>query len=123
MLETTDTEALARQTRITLARNAASTATARRGLAVSGAAGMGKSTALLLIGKRHEKSEHRRLNRTTDAAFAPVVYAVVPPATTPKMLMQAFARWLGLPVCSRRPLPRRSPSRSWPCFAHWAPPW
>lgn len=98
VLETIDTESLTRQTRIALARNAATTATARRGLAVSGAAGMGKSTALLLIGKRHEKAERRRLNRVTDAAFAPVVYAVVPPATTPKMLMQAFAHWLGLPA-------------------------
>ena len=98
VLETIDTESLTRQTRIALARNAATTATARRGLAVSGAASMGKSTALLLIGKRHEKAERRRLNRATDAAFAPGVYAVVPPATTPKMLMQAFAHWLGLPV-------------------------
>lgn len=101
VLETTDTTALARQTRITLARNAASTATARRGFAVSGAAGMGKSTAALLIGKRHEKAERRRLDRIGDAAFAPVVYAVVPPAATPKMLMQAFANWLGLPVPQR----------------------
>ena len=101
VLETTDTESLTRQTRIALARNAATTATARRGIAVSGAAGMGKSTALLLIGKRHEKAERRRLNRASDTAFAPVVYAVVPPATTPKMLMQAFAQWLGLPVPSK----------------------
>jgi hypothetical protein len=101
VLETNDTAALARQTRVTLARNAASTATARRGLAVSGAAGMGKSTAVLLIGKRHEKAERKRLNRITDAGFAPVVYAVVPPATTPRMLMQAFARWLGLPVLQK----------------------
>jgi MoxR-like ATPase len=49
------TKALERQTRITLARNAAQTATARRGLALSGAAGLGKTTAALLIGKRHEK--------------------------------------------------------------------
>lgn len=101
MLETTDTQALTRQTRIILARNAATTATARRGLAVSGAAGMGKSTAALLIGKRHEKAERTRLGRTEDVSFAPVVYAVVPPATTPRMLMQAFANWLGLPVPQR----------------------
>ncbi|WP_427017757.1 TniB family NTP-binding protein [Pseudarthrobacter sp. P1] len=100
-METADTEALARQTRITLARNAATTATARRGLAVSGAAGMGKSTAALLIGKRHEKAERRRLGRADDRSFAPVVYAVVPPATTPKILIQAFANWLGLPVPQR----------------------
>lgn len=101
MLETTDTQALTRQTRIILARNAATTATARRGLAVSGAAGMGKSTAALLIAKRHEKAERTRLGRTEDVSFAPVVYAVVPPATTPRMLMQAFANWLGLPVFQR----------------------
>lgn len=101
VLETTDTQALSRQARILLARNAASTATARRGLAISGAAGMGKSTTALLLGKRHEKSERRRLGRVGDTAFAPAVHAVVPPATTPKMLMQSFAAWLGLPL--RRP--------------------
>lgn len=98
VLETTDTQALSRQAWILLARNAASTATARRGLAISGAAGMGKSTTALLLGKRHEKSERRRLGYVEDTAFAPVVYSVVPPATTPKMLMQSFALWLGLPL-------------------------
>jgi hypothetical protein len=62
---------------------------------------MGKSTAALLIGRRHEKAERRRLGRAEDTGFAPVVYAVVPPATTPRMLMQAFANWLGLPVLRR----------------------
>lgn len=62
---------------------------------------MGKSTAALLIGKRHEKAERRRLDRPDDASFAPVVYAMVPPATTPRMLIQAFANWLGLPSRQR----------------------
>lgn len=62
---------------------------------------MGKSTAALLIGKRHEKAERRRLDRFDDVSFAPVVYAVIPPATTPRMLMQAFATWLGLPVLQK----------------------
>ncbi|ELT42655.1 ATP-binding protein [Arthrobacter nitrophenolicus] len=105
VLETTDTQALSLQTRIAIARNAASTATARRGLAISGAAGMGKSTAALLLGKRHDRSERKRLGRQADWGFAPVVYAVVPPATTPKMLMQAFAQWLGLPVLHRATAP------------------
>jgi hypothetical protein len=97
VLETKDTKALERQTRITLARNAAQTATARRGLALSGAAGLGKSTAALLIGKRHEKRMQAKTGRG-DANHAPVVYAVVPPGTTPKMMMLAFANWLGLIV-------------------------
>lgn len=62
---------------------------------------MGKSTAALLIGKRHEKAERRRLARIDDASFAPMVYAVVLPATTPRMLIQAFASWFGLPVPQR----------------------
>ncbi|WAH96282.1 ATP-binding protein [Arthrobacter sp. MMS18-M83] len=105
VLETTDTQALSRQARIAIARNAASTATARRGIAISGAAGMGKSTSALLLGKRHDRSERKRLGREDDRQFAPVVYTVVPPATTPKMLMQAFAQWLGLPVLQRATAP------------------
>ncbi|WP_231497279.1 ATP-binding protein [Arthrobacter sp. MA-N2] len=105
VLETMDTQALSRQARIAIARNAASTATARRGLAISGAAGMGKSTAALLLGKRQERSERKPLGRQDDRGFAPVVYTVVPPATTPKMLMQAFAQWLGLPVLPRATAP------------------
>lgn len=101
VLETTDTQALARQAQITLARNAATTATARRGLAISGAAGMGKSTAALLIGRRHEKTQRKRSGRESDTGFAPVVYTVAPPATTPKMLMQSFANWLSLPTIRR----------------------
>lgn len=99
------TQALSRQARIAIARNAASTATARRGIAISGAAGVGKSTAALLLGKRHDRSERKRLGREDDREFAPVVYTVVPPATTPKMLMQAFAQWLGLPVLQRATAP------------------
>lgn len=99
VLETADTKALDRQTRITLARNAAQTATARRGLALSGAAGLGKSTAALLIGKRHEKRMRTKFG--SDTNYAPVVYAVVPPGTTPKMMMLAFANWLGLVIRSK----------------------
>lgn len=83
-----------RPARIVIARGAANTAAARRGLAISGAAGMGKSTAALLLGKRQD-----------DRAFALVVYTVVSPATTPKMLMQAFDSWLGIPTPGRATAP------------------
>lgn len=77
-----------------MARNTAKTA--RRGLAMSGSSGLGKSTAALLIGKRHEKAMRKKTGRLDDNSYAPVVYAVVPPGTTPKMMMLAFANFLGL---------------------------
>ena len=61
VLETPDTEALTHQTRVLMARNSAASATARRGLAISGSAGRGKSTAALLIGRRHERTMRARL--------------------------------------------------------------
>lgn len=97
VLETPDTEALTHQTRVLMARNSAESATARRGLAISGSAGRGKSTAALLIGRRHKRVMRTKLNRYDDG-FAPVVYTVVPPGTTPKMMMLAFANFLGLLV-------------------------
>ncbi|MCV7433729.1 ATP-binding protein [Mycolicibacterium bacteremicum] len=97
VLETPDTEVLTHQTRVLMARNSANSATARRGLAISGSAGRGKSTAALLIGRRHERMMRTKLNRYDDG-FAPVVYTVVPPGTTPKMMMLAFTNFLGLLV-------------------------
>jgi hypothetical protein len=76
-----------------MARNSAESATARRGLAISGSAGRGKSTAALLIGRRRERVMRAKLNRYDDG-FAPVVYSVVPPGTTPKMMMLAFVNFL-----------------------------
>ncbi|MGY1640747.1 TniB family NTP-binding protein [Geodermatophilus sp. SYSU D00703] len=101
VLETEDIVTLQRQTEIAFARSVARSATARRGLAVTGPAGLGKSTAVLLIGKRHERKARLQAGRTGDAAFAPVVYTVVPPGTTPKMMMLAFGNWLGLRTLRR----------------------
>ena len=53
-----------------MARNTAKTATARRGLAMSGSSGLGKSTAALLIGKRHEKAIRKKTGRQGDIGFA-----------------------------------------------------
>jgi hypothetical protein len=78
VLETPDTEALTHQIRVLMARNSAASATARRGLAISGSAGRGKSTAALLIGRRHERMMRAKFYRQDDG-FAPVVYTVVPP--------------------------------------------
>lgn len=96
VLATHDTEALTRQTRIIMRRNTGCTGTARRGIAMSGSPGLGKSTAALLIGKLHEKSMRKTAGRENDTTYAPVIYVVVPPGTTPKMMMLAFANFLGL---------------------------
>lgn len=96
VLETHDTESLSRQVRIIMRRNTGATATARRGVAMSGRPGLGKSTAALLIGKRHERLMRKKTGRIDDLEYAPVVYIVVPPGTTPKMMMLAFANFLGL---------------------------
>lgn len=96
VLETHDTETLTRQTRIIMRRNTGCTGTARRGIAMSGSPGLGKSTAALLIGKLHEKSMRKKAGRENDTTYAPVIYVVVPPGTTPKMMMLAFANFLGL---------------------------
>ena len=100
VLEIPDTEALTHQTRVLMARSSAPPATARRGLVISGSAGRGKSAAALLIGRRHERTMRAELGRYDDS-FAPVVHTVVPPGTTPKMMMLAFANFLGLPVPNR----------------------
>ncbi|GAB2752401.1 ATP-binding protein [Kitasatospora kifunensis] len=71
----------------------------RRGLIVSGPSGTGKSTSITLLGKKHQIDLERRSPGVTDRI--PVVYIIVPPAATPKMLAIEMANFLGLPVTSR----------------------
>lgn len=68
----------------------------RRGLIVSGPSGTGKSTSITQLGKRHQLDLERRSPGVTDRI--PVVYIIVPPAATPKMLAIELAAFLGLPV-------------------------
>lgn len=100
VLPTHDTDTLNRQAKIILVRNAAQSATARRGLVITGKPTLGKSTTAMLIGKRHEKAMRTKYERT-DRGFAPVTYVVVPAGTTPKMLMLSFANFLGIVTNSR----------------------
>lgn len=99
VVDTKDITAVADQVRLIRARLAAKRSTAGRALAISGQAGVGKSTVAMLLGKKHEGSTRRKLGiPAEDLSVAPVVYLVVPPGCTPKMLMSAVARWIGLPV-------------------------
>ncbi|MFJ5142648.1 TniB family NTP-binding protein [Streptomyces sp. NPDC088707] len=73
--------------------------TARRGLIVSGPPTTGKTTTLLEMGRTFELAEQRRHPGRTDRL--PVVFLAVPPASTPKMLVSEFARFLGIPIAAR----------------------
>jgi hypothetical protein len=70
----------------------------RRGLIVSGPSGTGKSTSITQLGKMHQIETERRAPGATGRI--PVVYIIVPPAATPKMLAIEIAAFLGLPVSS-----------------------
>lgn len=71
----------------------------RRGLIVSGPSGTGKSTSITQLGKRHHIDLERRSPGVSDRI--PVVYLIVPPAATPKMLAIEMAAFLGLPFSHR----------------------
>lgn len=73
----------------------------RRGLIVSGPSGTGKSTSITQLGKIHQIDTERRASRGTGRI--PVIYIIVPPQATPKMLAIEIAAFLGLPFSSREP--------------------
>ncbi|MEU5973039.1 TniB family NTP-binding protein [Streptomyces globisporus] len=73
--------------------------TARRGLIVSGPPNTGKTTTLMELGRIFELADRRKHPGVQDRL--PVAFVSVPPASTPKMLVTEFARFLGLPVLQR----------------------
>lgn len=73
--------------------------TARRGLVVSGPPSTGKTTTLMELGRIFELADRRRHPGVQDRL--PVAFVSVPPASTPKMLVSEFARFLGIPVLQR----------------------
>jgi TniB protein len=73
----------------------------RRGLIVSGPSGTGKSTSITQLGKKHQIDLERRASSSSLVGRIPVVYIIVPPAATPKMLAIQLAHFLGLPVGTR----------------------
>jgi hypothetical protein len=70
----------------------------RKGLIVSGPSGTGKSTSITQLGRIHQVDVERRAPRGTGRI--PVVYIIVPPEATPKMLAIEIAAFLGLPFSS-----------------------
>lgn len=95
-LETPDLASIQKAVRL-LEIEATSPATLRTcALAVSGMPSMGKTTAALSVARDFER---RRGGRQPgwDDNWQPAIYVVTPPATTPKMLMQSFCRFLGTP--------------------------
>jgi TniB protein len=76
---------------------------ARRGLVISGAPAMGKTTIATQFGKAHQvRAERRAPAKVLERGFVPVVYISVPPGATAKMVSQEIARFLGLPYTARQ---------------------
>lgn len=98
---THDIEELTTMARVAALENKKESATARRGISVSGPSTLGKSTAVLHLGRVHER--RARARDRLGPEYQPVAYVVVPAGNSPKMLMKAFSRFLGLP-----PLPARA---------------
>ncbi len=98
-IKTTHTDKLERiaRTRVRAARGRS--AVAGGGIAISGQAGVGKSTAAIEIGRAHDRDSRQRYGNDQD--YAPVVYIVVDPDCTPKALMRKFAVYLGAPFSER----------------------
>lgn len=101
VLPTPDLDILIREERIVTGLNRGHHFTARQALAVSGRQTMGKSTAAMYLGRRHEERMRAKSARETDNRYTPVVYLTTPPQTTPKGLMTRFANTLGLPLSQR----------------------
>jgi len=72
---------------------------ARRGLIVSGDWTTGKTTAIKQLGRTHEL---RIRARYPGSDRIPVVYVTTPPKGSPRKLAMEFARFLGLPIVTRR---------------------
>jgi hypothetical protein len=72
---------------------------ARRGLIVSGDWTTGKTTAVKQLGRTHEL---RIRARYPGSDRIPVVYVTTPPKGSPRKLAMEFARFLGLPMLTRR---------------------
>jgi len=72
---------------------------ARRGLIVSGDWTTGKTTAVKQLGRTHEL---RIRARYPGSDRIPVVYVTTPPKGSPRKLAMEFARFLGLPMVTRR---------------------
>ncbi|GHF26148.1 hypothetical protein GCM10018789_64900 [Streptomyces werraensis] len=72
---------------------------ARRGLIIPGPATTGKTTTMMALGRSFQPADARR--HPGQDGRRPVLFISVPPAATPKMLVSAFARFLGMPLTDR----------------------
>lgn len=102
VFDTDDVQALTRMVRVATVRNRVDSVTARRAIAVSGASTLGKSTAVLHIGRRYDRRTRARQPPAVRDGCHPVVYLVVPAAATPKVLMHAVCQALDLPWTTQR---------------------
>ena len=94
LIHTPDLDHIMLAARKALIRNAHASYVARTGLALSGPSTVGKSSAILEIGRQH----HRKMmiGNEDRPSFQPTVYVSFGIARTPKMALAAFGDFLGL---------------------------
>lgn len=101
VLPTPDLKRLIREARLITLLNRGPQFTARQVLAISGSQTLGKSTAAMYLGRKHEETQRAKYQREADLGFAPVLYVSTPPQSFTKGLMMRFASTLGLPLSNR----------------------
>ncbi|MEU3829798.1 TniB family NTP-binding protein [Streptomyces sp. NPDC029080] len=96
-------DALTRQVRTLMILGRHQTITARPSLIVTGPAAVGKTTALLNVGRTCHLAHTRKNPPSPGMAHpaVPVAYVLVPPGATAKTLTTEFARYLGIPTTTR----------------------
>lgn len=75
--------------------------TGKLGLILSGEPGLGKTTTVSHIGKRHTRRREQQGHPAGQPGNLPVVYVTVPPSCTHKSMIAEIAHFLGLPIGAR----------------------
>lgn len=102
VLATPDVHALRRVSAVLRAEALATRSTSPRTLAISGPAASGKTTAAMWIARDHDRKVRASRGPDLSERIQPAIYVVVPPATSPKMLLIAFCNYLGIPYSRRQ---------------------
>jgi Bacterial TniB protein len=95
VLKTRDLNTILALARKSLRANRVESYVARRGIRISGAYRMGKSTAVTAAGARLEIECRRADNRESDPSYLPVIYTTIAAASTTNKLWVRLANFVG----------------------------
>ncbi|MCM6772416.1 TniB family NTP-binding protein [Nocardia sp. CDC159] len=105
--QTANIAAIEKQTRRMLDRSRSKTSVVRRGLRISGPSTTGKSTAIIHVGKRLERSLRKRCDREHDRSFVPIAYITISDINNANKLWFAFAQFYGIELPKRGTIEER----------------